>query len=280
MKAKVFFFTIIFAFSQLSFGNDFSGLEQKTSIDEQSTDTLYIFISGVRYVNGVLTSFPPELVFTGEDIISFNIKTREIVLTNSAYKKFVPNDNLWQLSRVSFYLNNKLLFNNVRIVDDSYYNAINNLVFYFYCPDIKCRIYLNDSYPLILDYWPEEIREIYIKERDDNAEKRKAEWDIFIQYLSDTGKIVGNATGLMPVATPEIDDISIYPNPTTGELRMENGEWRMENVEVFDIYGIKQFSIFNFQFSTQIDISHLPAGIYFVRITTEKGVVTKKVVKR
>jgi len=31
---------------------------------------------------------------------------------------------------------------------------------------------------------------------------------------------------------------------------------------------------------TSFDISHLQAGIYFVRISTEKGVVTKKVVKQ
>jgi hypothetical protein len=31
---------------------------------------------------------------------------------------------------------------------------------------------------------------------------------------------------------------------------------------------------------SEVDISHLPAGIYFMQITTEKGVVAKKVVKR
>ena len=87
-------------------------------------------------------------------------------------------------------------------------------------------------------------------------------------------------TAIEPVLTPEINDISIYPNPTTGELRIKNYELGIDNVEVFDIYGIKQLAIFNFQFSTQIDISHLPAGIYFVRITTEKGVVTKKIMKK
>jgi hypothetical protein len=77
----------------------------------------------------------------------------------------------------------------------------------------------------------------------------------------------------------------IYPNPTTGELRIENGELRiengelkMENVEIFDVYGR---SILHSPFSIlhSIDISGLQAGIYFVRITTEKGIITKKVVK-
>ena len=29
------------------------------------------------------------------------------------------------------------------------------------------------------------------------------------------------------------------PNPTTGELKIENGELKIENVEVFDVYGRK-----------------------------------------
>jgi len=59
----------------------------------------------------------------------------------------------------------------------------------------------------------------------------------------------------------------IYPNPTTGKLKIESGELKMGNVELYDIYGKKQLSIFNFQFSIdEIDISHLSAGIYFLRI--------------
>jgi len=72
--------------------------------------------------------------------------------------------------------------------------------------------------------------------------------------------------------------LQVYPNPTTGELRIETGELRIKNVELFDMYGKK---ILTPQFSTLnlLDISHLPAGMYFVRITTGKDVVTKKVVK-
>jgi len=75
------------------------------------------------------------------------------------------------------------------------------------------------------------------------------------------------------------DDIIIYPNPTTGELTIDNGQWTMKGVEIYDMYGRKQFSIVNCQLSIEkIDISHFSAGIYFVKITTETGIVTKKVI--
>jgi hypothetical protein len=73
--------------------------------------------------------------------------------------------------------------------------------------------------------------------------------------------------------------LKIYPNPTRGELIIENGELKIENVEFDDVFGRNvlshQFSTFNFQLS----IFHLPSGIYFVRIQTDKGVITRKVVK-
>jgi len=75
--------------------------------------------------------------------------------------------------------------------------------------------------------------------------------------------------------------ITVLPNPTTGELRVESGELRVENVEIFDIYGKKQSSNHLITSSSNhlINISHLPAGLYFFKITTENGVFVEKVVK-
>jgi hypothetical protein len=76
-------------------------------------------------------------------------------------------------------------------------------------------------------------------------------------------------------------NIRIYPNPTTGELIIDNGELTINNVEIFDIYGKKIVShTANHLPQTVLNISHLPSGIYFLQITTEKGLVNKKVVKQ
>ena len=78
---------------------------------------------------------------------------------------------------------------------------------------------------------------------------------------------------------------SVYPNPTNGELRIENGEWRMENVEIFDVFGRKISSHHLIPSSSHhlipssshhlINISHLSAGIYFLKMGGE----TVKVIK-
>jgi len=78
------------------------------------------------------------------------------------------------------------------------------------------------------------------------------------------------------------DDIKIYPNPTTGELTIDNGQLTMNSIEVFDVYGRKQnveFHSYGLTVLRSYGLSHLSAGIYFVKIKTNQGEVVKKVVK-
>ena len=61
-------------------------------------------------------------------------------------------------------------------------------------------------------------------------------------------------------------NISVYPNPTSGELRIESGELRVATVEVFDMLGRKQHAeIRESNGGVLLNISHLPSGIYLVK---------------
>jgi hypothetical protein len=71
--------------------------------------------------------------------------------------------------------------------------------------------------------------------------------------------------------------LKIYPNPVKNELRIESGELTIENVEIADLQG-KTVSTFN-NAGNKINVSHLSAGIYLLKIKTDKGVVTGKFVK-
>ena len=83
------------------------------------------------------------------------------------------------------------------------------------------------------------------------------------------------------------ENLIVYPNPTTGVLNLiqetiDNEQLIINNVEVFDVYGRNVFLSARplvHSFTITLDISHLPAGIYFMRISTETGIVTKKVIK-
>ena len=79
------------------------------------------------------------------------------------------------------------------------------------------------------------------------------------------------------VKTFENAGIHIFPNPTTGMLQVTSYEFQVTSIEIFDIYG-RKLSTLNSQLST-LNISHLPAGLYFIKIQTENGMVTKKIIK-
>ena len=88
--------------------------------------------------------------------------------------------------------------------------------------------------------------------------------------------------GVGIVETDNEPSLQVYPNPTTGQLRITNCELRITGIEIFDVFGrsVKAISpSFGGGWGEALDISDLPSGIYFVRIQTEAGMVTRKVVK-
>jgi len=79
----------------------------------------------------------------------------------------------------------------------------------------------------------------------------------------------------------DVDKIIIYPNPTTGKLRVTSYELRVTSIEIFDVYGRSILSLTSLMSQEHtLDIMHLKTGIYFIKITTEKGMVAKKIVKQ
>jgi hypothetical protein len=99
-----------------------------------------------------------------------------------------------------------------------------------------------------------------------------------------TGEIRFSYSDKVGIDSPESMQLKVYPNPTTGEWRVESGELKVEHIDIYDVKGRKQLSILNSQLSTEIeieiDISHLPAGVYVVKVMTEQGGITKKIMKR
>ena len=77
-------------------------------------------------------------------------------------------------------------------------------------------------------------------------------------------------------------NIAVYPNPTSGKLRIESIELKIDEVVIFDIYGIAQ-KIENRKLKTEkefsMDISDLSPGVYLLKIKTEQGETIRRVLK-
>ncbi|MDR1793345.1 MAG: T9SS type A sorting domain-containing protein [Bacteroidales bacterium] len=71
----------------------------------------------------------------------------------------------------------------------------------------------------------------------------------------------------------EENHLQIYPNPASSELKIKNYQLKDgENVEIIDVLGrVQQSSIINHQSEIIVDVSHLPQGMYFIKIGNWRG---------
>jgi len=75
------------------------------------------------------------------------------------------------------------------------------------------------------------------------------------------------------------NNISLYPNPTKGTLMIKNsGTAIFESAEIYATNG-KKLKVYNKLNDPQnIDLNQLPRGLYFLRLSSDKGSVTKKII--
>lgn len=102
-------------------------------------------------------------------------------------------------------------------------------------------------------------------------------WIMIDGFEGATGEFCLEVTNLAPnnVTNIETTAIQVFPNPTTGLLQLENVE--AEEIQVFDCMGRLTFSVK--QPRNSMDISHLPIGIYFLKIQAGVEVYSARVVK-
>ncbi len=102
-------------------------------------------------------------------------------------------------------------------------------------------------------------------------------------YIDDINFVIGEeakAEVSIAEAMESELDIEVYPNPTKDVVNVEctMNNVQCSGIEIVDVYG-KIITTVD-QTATQINVSGLAAGMYFVRVTTDRGVVTKPFVKK
>ena len=77
-----------------------------------------------------------------------------------------------------------------------------------------------------------------------------------------------------------VSNTLLYPNPTTGQFTIQNVQCIIENVEILDVFGKMLNSMDVNNNKAIIDINSYASGVYFTRIYTDKGIITKRIVKK
>jgi hypothetical protein len=82
------------------------------------------------------------------------------------------------------------------------------------------------------------------------------------------------------------DLLSISPNPTSGILNLNIGSGflstgckeKKADIEIYNVLGKNVYTSDVKNQSTSIDLTNLPKGVYFLRVTLAEGMVTKRIV--
>lgn len=76
-----------------------------------------------------------------------------------------------------------------------------------------------------------------------------------------------------------LDEISIYPNPTSEKLNLNLGDNKVKQITISTITGKQILVITNLTKNETIDLSKLESGIYLINIQTNTKTITKKIIK-
>jgi hypothetical protein len=98
--------------------------------------------------------------------------------------------------------------------------------------------------------------------------------------------VEGNATVMYynaPVGINEIQEsgLSLYPNPASKVITIEiTGEFIKSHLSITNIEGQELIAQAISESKTQLDISRLPNGVYFVRLANDKSIKNGKIIKQ
>jgi Secretion system C-terminal sorting domain len=104
------------------------------------------------------------------------------------------------------------------------------------------------------------------------------------QSVVEEGVIIDDflISGVLANQTFDINNVTIYPNPSNGIFNIMAQNSSIDEVEVYDVLG-KQI---DFKRNNQdnanvtLDMSNVASGIYFVKIKSNNQIVTKKITKK
>lgn len=111
-------------------------------------------------------------------------------------------------------------------------------------------------------------------------------YDIFVMahcaddHTSEPSDTIHISTTNIGIDDYESALVTVAPNPTTGVVRVSSYDFQISAVDVYDVYGKLLNTYFVKDNTVEVNLGQCAAGVYFIRVTGENGIVTKRIVKR
>ena len=155
---------------------------EKTESQQKNSNKLIVVGSN----SAVTSAGEAGLVFVGDDVVSYNVTSGEIVFTKEKFNEIISRLNLHSL--LHFFIDEKPVFNPP--IQIHYGWGVNLDDFDLQFRTDGRNIHLSEWYYMMVDSLPEVAREKKRIELAENKEHRKKELETFVDYFRNAGKIV------------------------------------------------------------------------------------------
>jgi hypothetical protein len=86
------------------------------------------------------------------------------------------------------------------------------------------------------------------------------------------------------LSTPDFENtsIAVYPNPTKGVFTLSYGNFNPQQIDIYDVTGKNILSVGNAELTenqTELNLSNVSNGVYFIKISNENGQTVKRIIK-
>ncbi|MGJ8594181.1 MAG: T9SS type A sorting domain-containing protein [Aquaticitalea sp.] len=233
----------------------FCGENSISSLDISNNDLLRYFSIADNNFNDIDLTSHVQLVYL--DVSFNNLSSLDITQHPALVFVYCSNNAITQLD-----ISNQINLDNFNCSDNllqelDVRNGFNAFIIDFQSqnnPFLEC-IYVDDPQAIYLEDW----------------------------IIDNTSQFVNNATECETLSINEIFSqprISIYPNPTNDYLFLKSNN-PIKTVTFNDVNGrlFQKISLTRITNTLNIDTNHLFAGIYFIKIETNNGVVNKRMIK-
>ncbi len=102
---------------------------------------------------------------------------------------------------------------------------------------------------------------------------------IYLDIVNEAGDVATFYTTTLSNTSFEKVELSMYPNPASNLLHIETNQTNVTAVEIFDVLG-KQVMQVKPANQRELDVSQLTNGMYFLKVSTSEGELTRKFVKK
>ena len=144
--------------------------------------------------------------------------------------------------------------------------------------DFKALVLVITDTPLTTAEWDliELQAELYSRTSDDGFPSLYNFWEA----TRGLGTIEMNnlESSTLAIENMALKNISIYPNPTSGKITIEN--LNVQEVSLYNLIGqkIDDFKVNNIDKNTNIDLSKYKSGVYFIHVKRNNKLVVKKLI--